>query len=59
MRIKFNEIVHGTEKATLFRFDEEEVWLPLSQIEDLDTAEQTVEVADWLVEKKGLEGYEC
>lgn len=56
MKLKFDEIVHGTDKATLFRFDEEEAWLPLSQIE-VDTAEQTVEVADWLVEKKGLEAY--
>lgn len=57
MKLKFDEIVHGTDKATLFRFDEEEAWLPVSQIE-VDTGEQTVDVPDWLAEKKGLERYE-
>lgn len=55
-------IVRQTDAAILFglpnpdrsAFDEIDVWLPKSQILDLDYEEQTVTVPEWLAYEKGL-----
>jgi hypothetical protein len=59
--LKYDEIMAQTERAILFRFDNEEVWLPRSQIEDpneLDDCGGEVSVQYWIVKEKELEGYE-
>ncbi len=58
MEIKFDEFLHETDKAYLLRFGDSEEWLPKSQVETMDMDDSIVEVADWLVEKRGLECYE-
>jgi len=58
MTLQYDEIIATTKKAVLYRFDDEEHWIPESQIIDRDPEYCTVEVEDWLVEKKGLEAYE-
>lgn len=45
-------ILAETDKATLFEFDEEPVWIAKSLIEYDD--ETTVEVPRWLAEEKSL-----
>lgn len=58
MEIKFDELLHETDKAYLLRFGKNDEWIPKSQVETLDDVDNTAEVADWLVEKRGLEIYE-
>ena len=60
--LTYDRIIHQTDKAVLFEFGDEEVWLPLSQIdpEYLPLPEEGGEVAveNWLILEKGLEQYE-
>lgn len=52
--IPFDEIVHQTTKATLFDVGDEEVWLPKSEIREIDEAEKHVTIPVWLATEKGL-----
>jgi hypothetical protein len=58
--LTYDEIITTTDKAILFRFGDNEVWLPKSQIEDPDELNDhggEVSVQYWLIEEKSLEGY--
>lgn len=57
VELKFDDIVHATERAYLLQFDQERVWLPKSEVK-IDEKAQTVECPPWLVEKNSLEQYE-
>lgn len=59
IHIDVDEIVRETEKAFLLRIDDEEVWIPKSQISNPeDYAEGdtncTVSITDWIANQKGL-----
>lgn len=41
---KYEEIVHRTQKAILFRFDVGDCWVPNAMIEELDEYEKEVEI---------------
>jgi len=58
MILKYDKVSASTEKAILFQFDDEEVWLPKSQILDHSSTDKVVEIEDWIVEEKGLECYQ-
>ena len=50
-------VIHATKNAVLVESNEIEVWLPLSQIEDIDldsTESQEIEIPEWLAEDKEL-----
>jgi len=57
MILLHDKVVHSTHKAVLFRFDTEDIWIPMSLIEEYD--DSTVEVEDWFAEENELEGYEA
>ena len=54
------EILRETDKAMLLRLESgEEVWIPLSQIDDADTYSEgdrscMISVTEWIAEQKGL-----
>lgn len=50
-----DEKIRQTGAATLYKFGERNVWMPKSQITEID--EDTIECGLWLVIKKELEGY--
>ena len=54
----WDELIRSTDKAHLFVFDDEDVWLPKSQITDLDEKTKTLKIPLWLAEEKGIEDYE-
>ncbi len=47
-----------TPLAILFIFGDDNVWLPKSQILDLDEETKTLEISQWLAEEKEIEDYE-
>lgn len=55
--IRYTDILRESEKAVLFDFAGEELWLPKSQIE-IKKDESVVWVAKWLADKNGLEDAE-
>ena len=55
MEICHDGISHETDDAVLFYFDERDVWIPKSVINDYDGL--VVEVEPWFAEKEELEGY--
>lgn len=61
MKLRYDSVVRETEKALLLRFGSEEAWLPLSQIKSREENDEgsggVVDVKQWLVIEKGLEGY--
>ena len=56
MELVHDGIQHETDSALLFLFDEENVWIPKSLVEEYD--DDTVEVEDWFVEENDLEGFQ-
>ena len=54
INVTYEEIVRETEKAILFKINDEEVWLPKSQIEVSEEGDNVVEVPEWLAEKNNL-----
>lgn len=54
----WDKLTYSTDKAHLFTFGEEEVWLPKSQITDIDEKTKTLEIPLWLAEEKEIEDYE-
>lgn len=55
-----DEIKKVTEKALLADFGGEEIWLPLSQLEDQDRYEEgdcdiTIGMSEWIAKQKGIE----
>ena len=57
LKLAFDEKVHDTDKAWLLSFDGDEIWIPDSLIKYIDEDTKEVWVADWFVEKEGLEAY--
>ncbi len=57
---QYDEIVgrRETEKAYLFIIDDEEIWLPKSQVEDIRETENVVIIPLWFAKAKGLETYD-
>ena len=57
--VQYDELVVSREtlKAYLFIIDDEEVWLPKSQVEDIRETECVVDIPLWLAKAKGLETY--
>jgi hypothetical protein len=54
----WDKIETMTPKAILFTFGDDDVWLPRSQITDLDEKTRTLEIPLWLAEEKEIESYE-
>lgn len=54
--INYDDIIHETENATLFLFDETEVWLPKSWFE-LDERDKVISLPQFRAEEKEIEGY--
>lgn len=52
--VAFEDIVHETDKAFLIKFAEGEIWIPKSQVKDLDKDGLTVTIPEWLAVEKGL-----
>ena len=48
---KFDEIIAETDKAILFALGTKEVWLPKSQMIELDIPSGTCQIKTWLVSK--------
>ncbi len=56
-------VLRATEKAILVRYDDEEIWLPKSQIVDpadpdtiqAGSEERTISITEWLAKQKGIE----
>jgi hypothetical protein len=60
VHLDVEEVLRVTDKALLLRVDGEDVWIPLSQIDDAGQYEQgdhdvTVSVTEWIAKQKGLE----
>lgn len=61
VHVRVDKIKRVTEKALLAVIEDEEVWIPLSQIsdeEDYDEGDSdvTLSVTEWIAREKGLEG---
>jgi len=54
VEISFDEIKAETDKAKLFIIEEEEYWIPVSQIEDIDDENNIVYLTQWIAEQKEL-----
>ena len=60
VHIAVDEIVRETDAAFLVLIDDEEIWLPKSQIADSDSyesgdADLTLSITEWIAEQKGLQ----
>jgi len=53
--IVYDDLVYETDKAYLLRFDDRDVWIPKSQVQDID--DEYVTLPLWLIEEKELETY--
>lgn len=53
--IVYDDLVYETDKAYLLRFDDKDVWIPKSQVQDID--DEYVTLPLWLIEEKELETY--
>ena len=54
----WDKIEAMTPLAILFTFGDDDVWLPRSQITDIDEKTKTLEIPLWLAEEKEIEDYE-
>jgi len=53
--IVYDDLVYETDKAYLLRFDDRDVWIPKSQVQDID--DEYITLPLWLIEEKELETY--
>ncbi|MCK4821700.1 hypothetical protein KA005_38395 [bacterium] len=56
--LTWDKIKATTSLAVLFVFGDDVVWIPKSQITDLDQENKTLEIPLWLAEEKEIENYE-
>ena len=56
--LEYEQLVTETDKAYLFAFGDENVWLPKSQVEDIRETALEVDIPRWLMEADNLEGFE-
>ena len=54
----WDKIEAMTPLTILFTFGDDDVWIPKSQITDLDEKTKTLEIPLWLAEEKEIEDYE-
>lgn len=54
VEVFYSKVVKLSDKAILLIIDDEEVWLPRSQITEM--TEETVTVTKWIADEKGLDG---
>ena len=59
MEVKYDAVVRETAKALLLRFDEDEVWVPKSQVQNHYEDMCVIDLPLWLCEEKGIEDYAC
>jgi len=52
--VDFDDILRVTPKAYLFDIGDSKIWIPKSQISDLDIAESTFKIPEWLAIDKEL-----
>lgn len=52
--IHFEEVRAATKKAALFIIGGEEVWLPFSQLADVDVNAKALICSEWIADEKGL-----
>jgi hypothetical protein len=52
---EYEDILKETDKALLLATDAGEIWIPKSQIVDLDRENKEMTLPKWLVRDKGLE----
>ena len=50
--IYFDELIHTTAEAKLYQIEDQQVWIPISQIEDEN--DDWFEIPYWLALDKGL-----
>ena len=60
VHLDFDEILRETEKAFLIRIDDEEYWIPFSQIADPEEYREgdtdgEISITEWIAREKGLE----
>ncbi len=59
MELTYDRIKRESDSAILVVFGDEQEWIPISQIRNkYFRDEDVIDIPRWLVEKKGLEGYE-
>lgn len=54
------DVLKMTGNAMLIRYEDEKLWLPLSQVSDPDVLEEgdrdvTVSITEWIARQKGIE----
>lgn len=56
------KVIRTTEKALLVEYEDEQYWLPLSQVSEGDTYEEgdecTISITAYIAREKGIEGSE-
>ena len=52
--LKDVEFKHETSKALLIVYDDEEYWIPLSQVEEIHRAEGRIVMSAWIAKQKGF-----
>ena len=52
--VSYEKLVRETEKAYLFLIGKRDIWLPKSEVEDLDELEKTFNIPRWLAERNNL-----
>lgn len=52
--VDYDDMKTETAKAYLFQIDGSNIWLPKSQVIDLDLQQQYVTIPEWLASEKGL-----
>lgn len=54
VRVYYDEMKGQTEAAVLVVIEDEEYWIPKSQIWDADLEKQSLEMKEWLATEKGF-----
>lgn len=55
VEISYEHIRRRSDDAVLLSIDDEDVWLPLSEIRDWDADLKTLHIPEWLAIDRGLE----
>jgi len=54
VQIEYDSIIHDTDLSILFSICDEEVWIPLSQIDEHNVDDKWFSIHEWLAMEKGL-----
>lgn len=55
-RLMYDRILKQTRKAIQYQFGDKKVWIPISQLEKEICMDHIIEIPDWLVKAKELQG---